>query len=487
MLIVFIAYLAAIIGIAIWSAQKSKTNEDFVLGGSKLSGVPLALSERSTGESAWLLLGMTGHALVDGVGAIWIAVGCVAGIFFIWFFMSDKLRVAAKETGALTVPGMLSGKFPGTERSIGLTSALIVVFFFFFYIAAQFSGAGKIFHDAFGMDPIWGMIIGSLVVTVYTMFGGFITVVATDAFQAILMIFTLIVLPIIAVYTIAQYDVDFARSIAAAGDSYISITQGREGWSAAVLVLGGLSWGLGYTGQPQLLARMMAMRSEKDVRAGKWVASFWTIFAYSGAVVIGLAGLSMSQSGLLSAQDSAVIGADSEKIMPVMVAALFNPIMAGVLLSGAVSAMMSTASSQLMVNSSSITEDIYGGLSKSKISQKRLLFLNKTVTLAVGVVAFAIAIFMEDTVYGLVSYAWSGVGSSFGPALVLLLFWKRLSRAGVFASLITGSLGTVIWKTFLVDSTGVTERLASYAAAFVAAVIFSLIFPEKKGLRNGKR
>lgn len=475
---IFIIYLLAVIGIAIYSAQRSKTNQDYVLGGKKISGVSLALSERATGESAWLLLGMTGHAYVDGIGAIWIALGCVSGIMFIWFFMSERLRDMTSKTGALTVSSLLSKKFPGSEKSIGFLSALIVVFFFFFYIAAQFSGAGKILHDTFGIEPFWGMIIGSVIVTIYTMFGGFITVVATDAFQAILMVITLIILPIFGLYIAASYDISLAQALANAGEVKSSLTMGNEGTSAVLFILSGLSWGFGYTGQPQLLTRMMAMRDRRNVYYGKWVAAIWTSLAYSGAFIIGLAGLWLVQGGHLGGHEQE-LAKDAEKIMPVMVMSLLNPLLAGILLSGAISAMMSTASSQLMVNSSSISEDIYSILTKKKLSERKLLIFNKILTLAVGVVAFAIALSMEETVYGLVSYAWSGIGSSFGPALVLLLFWKKLSRAGVFASLITGTTVTIFWKTLYAEPTGLSERLISYVLAFFMAWLFSLILPEK--------
>ena len=194
--------------------------------------------------------------------------------------------------------------------------------------------------------------------------------------------------------------------------------------------------------------------------------------------MIGIVGYKLVQAGALG-ENAALVANDSEKIMPVMVMTLLNPVLAGILLSGAVSAMMSTASSQLMVVSSSMTEDLYLHLSKKKIEERKMLFLNRILTLAVGVVGFLLAITMEDTVYGLVSYAWSGIGASFGPVIVLLLFWKRFSRIGAFAGLITGTFSAIIWKTWLSGPTGISERLASYLLAFAMALIFSYIFPEK--------
>jgi len=364
-------------------------------------------------------------------------------------------------------------------RSFGILSSLIIIFFFVLYIAAQFSGAGKIFNDTFNIDPFWGMVIGSSLVTVYTMLGGFITVVATDAFQAVLMVVTCVVLPIIALGIAATHNIHIAEAISHASYTIpLNIGTIKQA-TGGLLIMNGMSWAFGYTGQPQLLTRMMAMRSKKETRQSRWLAIGWTLLAYAGAFMIGIIGYRLVQAGVLG-DAAASVAKDSEKIMPVMVMTLLHPILAGILLSGAVSAMMSTASSQLMVVSSSMTEDFYIHVTKRQIEEKRMLFLNKILTLAVGLVGFLLAITMEDTVYGLVSYAWSGIGASFGPAIVLLIFWKKLSRAGVFASLITGTISAVVWKTWLVDPSGISERLASYVLAFLMAILFSFIYPEKR-------
>lgn len=478
MITVFIAYIVILIGIVAYSARRSKTNNDFVIGGKKISGFSLALSERATGESAWLLLGLTGLAYSEGMAAIWVGLGCVSGILFLWIFLAEPLQQLTEKNGSLTVPGLFSAKFKGTQRSFGILSSLIIIFFFVLYIAAQFSGAGKIFNDTFQIDPFWGMVIGSSLVTLYTMLGGFITVVATDAFQAVLMVITCVALPIIALGIAATNNIDVASAITQASYTVpLNIGTVKQA-TGGLLILNGLSWAFGYTGQPQLLTRMMAMRSQKETQQSRWLAIVWTLLAYIGAFLIGIIGYKLLQAGLLG-EAAASVTNDAEKIMPIMVMTLLNPILAGILLSGAVSAMMSTASSQLMVVSSSMTEDFYLHVTKKKIEERKMLNLNKLLTLGVGLIGFLLAITMEDTVYGLVSYAWSGIGASFGPAIVLLIFWKKLSRAGVFASLITGTISAVVWKTWLVEPTGISERLASYVLAFFMAVVFSLAFPER--------
>ena len=479
MLTVFILYLVVTMFIAWWYSRGARTNEEFVLGGKRFSGTALALSERATGESAWLLLGLTGHAYAEGLSAIWVALGCVIGIIFIWLVMAGRLRAETEKTGAMTIPSLLGRKFPGSQGTISMLSGFIIIFFFLFYIAAQFAGSGIVLEKTFGLDPLWGIIIGSVVVTVYCIMGGFIAVVVTDVFQSILMIFTLVVFPVIAVFVAASANISIAVALSRADPSILSLTEMKTGGTAVLFILSGMSWALGYTGQPQLLSRMMAIRSHDDVQRGKWVAIIWTLFAYVGAILIGLFGVAFVQGGLLGGE-AGKLAEDAERILPVMVVTLVNPIIAGILLSGVISAMMSTAATELTVSSASITEDVISGVRKTGILPNRKLWLNRIMTLAVGVVAIVLALTMTDTVYGLVSYAWSGIGSSFGPALLLVLFWKRFSRAGVFASLLSGTLGTIVWKTFFEASTGVSERLTSFVFAFVMAVLFSLIFPEKK-------
>ncbi len=475
---VFTGYLVVLVAIVVFSSRRMKSNADFVLGGKKLPGLFLALSERATGESAWLLLGLTGFAYAEGWSAIWVALGCVTGILFLWIFMAEPLRSITEKTGALTLSALFFRSFPGSEKKVGILSAVIIIVFYTLYLAAQFNGAGKIFNDTFHIDPFWGMVIGSGIVITYSVIGGFITVVAVDSFQALLMVITCVVLPVVALFIAATHGIGIAEALlhadVARGGTAGAMTTG----TGILLVLNGLSWAFGYTGQPPLLNRMMAMRNREENRRARVIAIIWTLLAYCGAFLTGIIGYKMVQSGMLG-EEAALVAADAEKIMPVMVVTLLNPLLAGILLSGAVSAMMSTASSQVIVVSASISEDIWVNLQRKPLSENKLLFINKMLTLLAGIIAFVMALFMEETVYGLVSYAWSGIGASFGPAVVLLLFWKRFSRAGVYASLITGTLATLVWKTWIADAAGISERLGSYLLSFLAALLFSLVFPEK--------
>jgi sodium/proline symporter len=317
------------------------------------------------------------------------------------------------------------------------------------------------------------------------MVGGFITVVFTDVFQAVLMIITLVLLPAILMYIAALKNIHLAQAIIKAGGTYGSLTGGKEGLAGFLLILSGMSWALGYTGQPQLLTRMMAIRDKKEVTAAKWVAAIWTVLAYGGALMIGFAGYAFVQNGVIPADSVARLSDakanGSELILPVLINFFVTPVVGGILLCGAISAMMSTASSEIIVSSSSLTEDIYGSCCKVQMTPKQSLRFNRWITLAFGLAAFIMALTVKDSVYGLVSYAWSGIGSSFGPALLLLLYWKKFSRAGVIASLISGTVGTIVWKTWLAGpSGGISERLVSFAFALLMAVLFSYIYPEKQ-------
>jgi sodium/proline symporter len=486
MIIIFALYLAILAGITVYTARMSKSSSDFITGGRRIGGVAMALSERATGESAWLILGLTGEAFLIGIQAVWFALGCVIGIVFIWFVMGNRLRKESESTGALTVIGMISKKFPGAEKAIGTISSLIIIFFLLFYITAQFYGGGKVIFDTFGIDQTLGIIIGSLIVVAYCMIGGFITVVATDVFQAVLMIISLIVMPIILLYLVSINHIDIASGLQKAGEAYVSGTGGKSGMAAFLLILSGMSWALGYTGQPQLLTRMMLIRNEKDYRKAKWVAGIWTLFAYAGALLIGFIGMVLVKEGLIGGDALARLGGDKgyELIFPVLVNAFMPLVIAGFLLSGAISAMMSTASAEIILCSSAISEDLYGNFARKRMAPRKELWFNRLITLAVGLVAFFLALDPGDSIFKMVSYAWSGIGSSFGPALLLVLFWKRVSRAGVIASLLSGTLGTILWKEFFERPTAISERLTSFVFAFAMAVIFSLLFPEKKRLRT---
>ncbi|MDP6418321.1 MAG: sodium/proline symporter [Candidatus Krumholzibacteria bacterium] len=469
----FSLYLGIVLLIGIFSARKASSQREFLLGGRELPGWAIAISERASGESSWLLLGLTGAALTVGLGEIWTVLGCVAGILFLWFRLGGSIRAELEGSDALTVPELLAQRFGDPGHLLRWTASLVIIFFFSFYVAAQMVGAGKILMKtgivseiwpAFLAQETWGIVLGAMIVMLYTLLGGFRAVVWTDLLQGFIMILALVLLPLVGYWELQEKHGDIASALKALGPEKASWTGGESGWAAWSLILGGLSWGLGYMGQPHLLVRFMALPRASEVRKLRWLAGVWTLLAYGGAFAIGLLGL-----GLLGAESFA---GDAEKIMPMLATRLFPAWIAGIVISGAVAAMMSTADSQLLVTCSAFSEDIAERILGLNLSASAQVMLSRIVVLLVGGAAFALALSSGDTVYSMVSYAWSGLGSSFGPVILLMVFWKGIRRNGALASLLTGTFATILWKNSLLD-TLISHRFSAFALALLAGVIFS--------------
>jgi sodium/proline symporter len=463
-LIGFFIYLAIILGIGIWTYHLTKTQEDFVIAGRRLNPVVAAFSERASGESAWLLLGLPAMVLTAGLIELWTAIGCVAGIIAAWFIIAKDLRVKTEKHGALTLPEFFSRNFGMENKIIEIIATFIIIFFYSLYVSAQFNGAGKTLHTTFGLPHFTGITIGALVIVFYTLMGGFFAVAWTDFLQAILMIVTLVALPIVGFIAILKggYNINFTLS---------SLVGNLKGWPATAGVIGGLSWGLGYFGQPHTIVRYMSIKDPEKIRISRNIAIAWSIPAFLGAFLIGVVGKGLVTAGTLS---------DSEYLMPHLATTLLPLWLAGILISGAIAAMMSTADSQLLVASSALSEDVYHNIFRRKISERTQLMASRIITLLVGISAFALAVKSQRLIYSMVSYAWSGLGASFGPALLFSLKWKKTTKYGVMAGMITGALSTIIWANIKPLNDFITVRLASFAFAAIAVATVSLLTSEKK-------
>jgi len=461
----FALYLALILGVGFYFARKKMSQADFHLGGKKIPGWALALSERATGESAWCLLGLTGFAFAAGLSSVWIAVGCVSGIAVSWLWLAREFRRERDKYDTLTLPDYLATKYAAQGKFIRWFSSVIIIFFFVLYVAAQFSGGGKTLNITFGIPVTWGIIISAIVVIIYAMAGGFFSVVWTDVLQSILMIITLVVTPIVALVAIGRSNLSIATALSGAGLGFDSWTGGAVGFAAGTLVFNNFSWFFGYLGgQPQLDARWMAMRSDRDVRVGATIAIVWTLLAYAGAITMGIAAITLYGTGVVS---------DPEQILPFMLLKLMPPWLAGILLAGAVAAMMSTADSQLLIATSSISEDIIHKSLRKDLDDRKLVFISRIVILVVGVIALVMAFTSKSLIYTIVGWAWAGIGCSFAPAVILSFFWKRFSGRGVIASLVSGFATTVIWMTTGLDAV-FTARAATFVIAFACAVFVTL-------------
>jgi sodium/proline symporter len=465
-IIEFILYLALILGVGFYFARKKMSQADFHLGGKKIPGWALALSERATGESAWCLLGLTGFAFAAGLSAVWIAVGCVVGIAVSWLWLAKEFRRERDKYDTLTLPDYLATKYSNQGRFIRWFSSIIIIFFFVLYVAAQFSGGGKTLNITFGIPVIWGIVISAIVVILYAMAGGFFSVVWTDVLQAILMIITLVVTPIIALVVIARSDLSIANALTNAGGGLDSWTGGAVGFAAGTLIFNNFAWFFGYLGgQPQLNARWMAMKSDKDVKTGAVIAIVWTLLAYAGAITLGIAAITLFGTGAV---------ADPEQILPFMLLKLMPPWIAGILLAGAVAAMMSTADSQLLIATSSISEDIIHKALHKDFDDRKLVLISRITILVVGVIALILAFTSKSLIYTLVHWAWAGIGCSFAPAVILSFFWKRFNAWGVVASLVSGFVTTIVWMRTGLDAI-FTARAATFIIAFACAVLVTLL------------
>jgi sodium/proline symporter len=467
-LIGFYIYLSIILGIGIWTYRLTKTQEDFIIAGRRLNPVVAAFSERASGESSWLLLGLPAMVFTAGLIELWTAIGCICGIIAAWLIIAKDLRIKTEKIDAITLPEFFSRNF-GSENKINeIIATLIIIFFYSLYVSAQFNGAGKTLHTTFGIPHFNGIMIGALVIVFYTLMGGFLAVAWTDFLQAILMIVTLVGLPLVAFAVILKggHNINFTLS---------SLYGNQTGWPAVAGVIGGLSWGLGYFGQPHTIIRYMSIKDPEKIRISRNIAIAWSIPAFFGAFFIGVAGKGLVNPGTLS---------DSEFLMPHLATSLLPLWLAGILISGAIAAMMSTADSQLLLASSALSEDVYHNIFRRKISERTQLMASRIITLLVGIAAFLLAIKSKTLIYTMVSYAWSGLGASFGPAILFSLKWKKTTKYGVTAGMLTGALSTIIWANIPALDNFITVRVASFVLATAAVIITSNLTGKRSEKKN---
>ncbi len=469
-LMTFTFYLLVILAVGIYAAKRTKNLKDFALGGHRLGPWVIAFSERASGESAWLIIGLPGAALMLGLFELWTVIGCISGIIVSWLLIAKPMRRATELYNALTLPELLSKKFNDESGLIRFLASLIITFFFTFYVAAQFSGAGKVLNVTFGITHLEGMLLGALIIVFYTIMGGFTAVAWTDMIQGIIMIGTLVILPLAGWIELSRINHDPILN----PNSLFNYKQGMEAWIGAV---GGLSWGLGYMGQPHLVTRYMAINKEENIKISRRIAYSWAVPGFFGSLFIGLVGFQMIQNGLLIYNGEVLTSmnqlSDPEKLMPVMATNLLHPWIAGILISGAIAAMMSTADSQLLVSTTVLTEDVIGKYFKGFTQKLSLLTIGRLFTVFIGIIAFYLAWQSRDMVFEMVSYAWSGLGASFGPAILLGLWWNKTSKNGIIGGMVTGSVSTIIWANTDLQLF-VTERLASFTLALLVLVGISL-------------
>jgi len=475
LLIVLIVYMSVLVGLGIYMGRKVKNASDFSIAGRKLPGWVAALSERATGESSWALLGLPGAAYATGFMEAWTAVGCVTGIILAWIFLAWRIRREAEHYKADTFTQYISRRHGDAAKWIRIVSTSFIVFFFFFYIGAQFIGGGKTLHTMFGIDPLTGVVIAALIIIPYTMYGGFQSVVYTDCLQAILMIITLIVGPVAGFIYLANntaecYAPDFITALEKAGEGRDQLFGLTSGLGTGLLIAGGFSWMFGYLGgMPQLVMRFMAISDDKQAKRARNIGVLWTVFAYSGALLLGYIGLAIFGPGTLQ---------DQEYVMPAVLLRIFPPVIAAILITGAIAAMVSTADSLLVLSSTELSENIVKPGMKG-LSPRKDLMLSRLLTLLIALVALAVAwLSPQKLIFTIVSYVWGGIGGTFSVVILLTLFWKKYHGWAVLISIITGMTFTIVWISTGMEQV-ITSRIMTFVVTLFAAVLTTFLIPSK--------
>ena len=465
LIVAFTAYLLLMVVIGLVAWRRTRTFDDYILGGRSLGPYVTALAAGASDMSGWLMMGLPGALYLTGASEGWIAVGLIIGAWFNWRFVAGPLRVyTERANNALTLPDYFTHRFEDRSKLLRILSALVILVFFAIYCASGIVAGARLFESMFGLPYGQAMLWGALVTIVYTFIGGFLAVSWTDTVQASLMIFALLLVPSFAIAGVGGP----AASLALIEQ----VDPARLAWIGAgglVAVVSALAWGLGYFGQPHVLARFMAADNLATIPRARRIAMTWMVACLAGAVATGLAGIAwFAQHPELAGP----VDANPERVFIALAEHLFNPWIAGIVLSAILAAIMSTLSAQLLVCSSALTEDFYRGFVRPKAGHRELVWFGRAMVLAVALLAIWIARDPDSRVLGLVSYAWAGFGAAFGPVVLLSVFWQRMTRNGALAGMLAGAATVLLWKQ---TGSALYEMVPGFLAGTVAVVVFSLL------------
>jgi len=436
---IMVLYMGICLGLGLIAWRRTQNLGDFILGGRSLGSWVTALSAQATDMSGWLLMGLPGLAYASGFDGIWLLLGLAVGTWLNWRWIAVPLREATERlSNSLTIPDYLERRFRDDSRLLRSISAIFILVFFVFYTSSGFVAAGRLFESLFGLSYVEAMFWGSIVMLTYTFLGGFLAVSWSDVLQGTLMFVALVMVAVLGVALAGGFTTTFERLEtldAALLDPFIADGGGALG---VIGILSLLGWGLGYAGQPHILARFMAAKSTTHITVARRVAMTWVVIVMVAAVLVGLTGRLVLPQPLA--------GADAEKVFIGMSTTFLHPALAGLCLAGIMAAVMSTASAQLLVASSAFTQDLYGSLFRSRASTSELLWAGRLSVLAIALLAFVIALNPDSTVLDLVAWAWAGFGAAFGPAIILSLYDSKTTRNGALAGILVGGLTVILWK-----------------------------------------
>ncbi|GAB7198067.1 sodium/proline symporter PutP [Dickeya oryzae] len=466
LLVTFLVYIFGMVLIGLMAYRATHNFGDYILGGRRMGSVVTALSAGASDMSGWLLMGLPGAVFLSGISESWIAIGLTIGAYLNWTWVAGRLRVHTEVNhNALTLPDYFSHRFEDKSKLLRVISALVILVFFTIYCASGIVAGARLFESTFGMSYDTALWVGAAATIAYTFIGGYLAVSWTDTVQASLMIFALILTPVIVILSVGGIAPSLAV-IESKNPANLDMFKGLN----TVAILSLLGWGLGYFGQPHILARFMAADSHHTIRNARRISMTWMVLCLAGAVTVGFFGIAYFTG---NPDQAGNVAQNGERVFIELARLLFNPWIAGILLSAILAAVMSTLSCQLLVCSSAITEDLYKPFLRKNASQRELVWVGRAMVLLVSVIAIALAVNPENRVLGLVSYAWAGFGAAFGPVILISLLWPRMTRNGALAGMLVGAVTVIVWKQY--GWLNLYEIIPGFLLSSAAIMVVSLL------------
>lgn len=462
----FVLYIGVMMAIGVYYYRRTNNMSDYFLGNRGLGAWVTSLSAEASDMSGWMLMGVPGFAYLAGLNAGWIAVGIALGTWANWKFVAARLRKYTELAGnALTLPEFLQNRYDDKSGLLRMVPAIFILIFFVIYTSSGFVSAGRLFETVFGIPYEYAIFIGAGSVVFYTLVGGFLAVSRTDFIQGVMMFFAIMVVPICAAMSLGGFGATVEAISSAKASMFQPFTKPDGSILGAIELISLLAWGIGYFGQPHILVRFMAIRSTKEIPQATNIAMTWVILSLAAAVAVGMVGSVYLTTPLE--------GTKSETVFLLMTNEMFPPIIAGVVLSAVLAAIMSTASSQLLVAASAFAQDFYHMVIRKDADQKELVWISRASVLVIASLAVFLGLNPNSFILDMVSYAWAGFGAAFGPAILMSLFWRRTTRNGAVAGIVVGGITVLVWKQF--ELLGLYEIVPGFILSLLAIYVVSLM------------
>ncbi len=481
----FVLYLGLMIIVGLRTARKNNSASDFFLGGRKMGPWITALSAEASDSSAWLLMGLPGLCYLGGFKeTFWTAIGLIVGTYLAWLIIAKPLRKCSVAFGnSITIPEFLTNRFNDKTKILSIVSVIFIVLFFTIYTASGFVACAKLFNSVFGINYYVGLLIGMIIILSYTIMGGFTAVCTTDFLQGSLIFVAFIISSVIIVFSLGSPSeavrkvTEFSQNALNGGFGKDMQTSffGNQSFSIKSAI-SALAWGLGYFGMPHIIIRFMGIRSNKEIKKARRVGIIWMIISYIGAIAIGALGTAyLAGKGIILNGE----GGDAETVFSVTMVNMYPAFIGGIFLCGILAAAMSTADSQLLAASSAVGQDIFKNIIKKDADDKTVLLVSRITVLVIAAVAFLLSLDPNSSIFGLVSYAWAGFGGTFGPLIILALFWKGTTNKGAIAGLVCGGATVVLWHNLSGGLFDLYEILPAFIICLVVTIVVSLIDKNK--------